>query len=136
MNILTCIALAVIVVGALTYFLVPLPILSYEQSKDVIDSGKVARIERIRPGVIEIKLSGDMEIDPELQKDQGMMLASVWFSHYVYIRGARNLPKINDLIQVRSTNRLHRFTGRSFNWVSEWKSISKVPHQGKVTPVE
>lgn len=122
MNILYMAGVALIFVAIATYLLLPLPILSFPQSELVTDTGKVDFIRYIRPGVIEVGIKQQMEIDPALQGGSVQMVSASSTS-YVHFRGGQKLPPLNEKISVFSINRYQRFTGRSFNWVRNWTVV-------------
>ncbi len=90
----------------------------------MIQQGEVTEVKKIRPGVIEVSLSQSLGIDSRLQKvtPQGGTVGIIQASStsFIHFRGKMGIPKIGDKIWVVSVNRLHLFTGRSFNWVKKW----------------
>lgn len=126
-----CIIAALIVVAA-AYLLIPLPLLSYEQGSTETDQGEVMEVKNLRPGVLEVSLRQGMEIDPRLQQGSARMI-SASCTRFIHFRKGQSLPEIGDKISISSINRLHRFTGRSFNWAKRWEPLKgKVPTSGKV----
>mgnify|MGYP001558580234 CR=1 FL=1 len=114
------------------HFLIPLPLLSYQQGDIKTDHGEVTKVESIRPGVFEVSLTQGMEIDPRLQQGSTRM-TSASCTRFVHFRQGQTLPRIGDKVSVSSTNRLHHFTGRSFNWAKGWEPIQgTLPSGGKV----
>jgi hypothetical protein len=120
---------------AAIYFLIPLPLLSYQQGSVQTDHGEVTKVKNIRLGVREVSLSQGMEIDPRLQHGNARM-TSASLTLFINFRKGQPLPEIGDKVSVTSINRLHRFTGRSFNWAKEWKLLKgDVPTGGRVVLV-
>lgn len=107
-----------------TYLLLPLPLLSYRQGELKTDNGQVTDIKNIRPGVVEISLTQGLKIDPRLQEGNVRMIGGS-ITRYVHFRKWQTLPEIGDEISVSSGNRLHHFTGRSFNWVKSWSPLKE-----------
>lgn len=119
-------------IATLTYFLVPVPLLSYQQGNVKTDRGEVTKVESIRPGIFEVSLTQDMEIDPALQQGNARM-TSASCTQFIHFRKGQTMPRIGDRISVSSINRLHYFTGRSFNWAKGWESVKgALPAGGKV----
>ncbi|HEY0979977.1 MAG TPA: hypothetical protein VGE18_01050 [Candidatus Paceibacterota bacterium] len=114
-----------VIVYTCIYFLIPLPFLSYQQGSPETDYGKVTEIKKIRPGVFEIGLALEAEIDSDGSQDQIQQIVSASFTRFFHFRKGQPLPKMGDSISVLSINRFHHFTGRSFNWVDHWR-----PHSG------
>ena len=133
-----CAAVAIVAIIVIaTYLLIPLPLLSYGQGRGEVQQGEVTGVKKIRPGVIEVSLSQILEIDPGLQEkdDQGHVsgVTRASSTRFIHIRGKVGVPKIGDKIWVVSVNKLHRFTGRSFNWVKKWCLLKgDAPVGGKV----
>ncbi len=121
---IVCIVLTFIVIAIAVHLLIPLPILSYDQGNGVTQQGEVTEVKKIRPGVIEVSITKPLEIDPRLQEvtAQGdtIGVTQASFTSFIHFRGRVGIPKIGDKIWVVSVNRLHLFTGRSFNWVKKW----------------
>lgn len=129
-----CIVATLII--AATYLLIPLPLLSYQQGNAETDHGEVTDVENIRPGVLKLSLRQDMEIDSCLQQGNAR-ITSASCTQFFYFRKGQQLPEIGDKISISSINRLHRFTGRSFNWAKGWKLLKgTVPTGGNVKWVE
>lgn len=120
MFVITILAIVLSAFIALAYYLyIPLPVLSYSQGGRE-DEGVISSVKSIRPGVIEMGLSKGVEIDPCLKTGNPRILSAGFTSYLHFRKGRARLPRIGDKISVRSINRLHRFTGRSLNWVVEW----------------
>ncbi len=115
-----------------THFLIPLPLLSHQQGDIEIDYGEVTGMKSIRPGVLEISLKQNIEINPCSQgKVIGMTSASC--TRFIHFRKGQLIPRIGERISVSSINRLHHFTGRSFNWAKGWTTVNgAIPTGGKI----
>lgn len=128
--IIICIISALII--APIYLLVPLPLLSYQQGSIETYHGEITEVKSIRPGVLEVSLRQRMEIDPQLQKGN-VRMTSATCTRFIHFRKGQMLPKIGDNISVSSVNKMHRFTGRSFDWVKRWELFNGIlPTEGKV----
>lgn len=124
-----------VTLGTAIYLLLPLPLISYKQGDSVTCVGQVTKVAHIRPGVFEIHLMRGMTVDPRLQQGD-LRMTSATLSEILHFRKMTGIPALGDKISTSFTNRLHLFTGRSFNWVQDWKFTREaIPPAGKVEPV-
>lgn len=108
----------------ITYWFLPLPFFSYLQGEMETDEGTVTGIKEIRPGLMEISLKMGLEIDPQLQHGNVRMV-NASTTRFFHCRKHRSIPAVGNRISLDSLNRYHRFTGRSLNWIEQWRPLKK-----------
>lgn len=116
------------------YFLIPAPFLSYQQGEIETDFGVITEIRKMRFGTVyEVALKNNLEVVCGTAEGK-IISASASLTTFIHLRIGQTLPKIGDKISVLSINRLHLFTGRSFNWVKNWKLFEgEIPDVGKLS---
>ena len=123
------------VVAILTWFMVPVPFLSYKQGKKSKDSGVVTSIKKLKLGAYYVGLTQGLKVDPRcLQGGVTMMSGSM--TRYVTFRFWQSLPKLGDTVETETQNRNYPLRSRSYNWVSSWKHVDKVSPGGLITMVD
>ncbi len=134
----TCIVVGLIALPVATfvatYLLLPWPLLSYPQSDLQTEHGEVSKVRKIRPRIFEVSLKKNLGIG---SCAVNLALSGGSITTYVHFRRGQTLPRIGDKIMVTSVNRLHRFTGKSFNWVRDWNNVfGPIPVGGVVTLID
>jgi hypothetical protein len=122
-------------VSAVIFHLWTIPVLSYRQGDTTVENGKVVSIEKIRPNVIEVGISHNLKIDPDLQQGDVTVL-SASYTNFLHFRSKQSIPSMGDVIEATYQNYYHRFTGRSFNWVIDWKPYDGDMSVGYVSSIK
>ncbi len=132
------IASGLLTVAAIIYFVIivkdnyyRVPLLSFSQGDEEV-KGKVTRIKKIAKDVLEVRVEQGADVDPSAIAGNVVSM-SVSIGHFIHFRLGQKIPAKGELISAKTTNVLHRFTGRSLNWVNSWNSVDSVPSGAKVT---
>ena len=108
--------------------LIPLPLFSYSQG-DQVHEGKISKIEEVAPGVFKADIQQVIDVDPTSETDT-IQNISCGVTRFIYFRKIKNLPRVGQLIEAKTTNRNQRFTGCSYNWVNSWSVRETVASGG------